>query len=312
MADVSIIMAVYNGEKYIGEQIESILASHYDNFKLYIYDDRSNDGTKEIISKYINEYPDKIKYSINRHNMGSAANFMNGLIKTAAKEESTPYYMFCDQDDVWFPDKIGRMVRRMKRMEKAYGDKIPLMAFSDAIIVDEHLNVKNISFHASQKLNVKKRDFSSMLIENKCSGCMMIFNRALAKMVKSCPENIRYHDWWIALIATAFGYTSYINAPAILYRQHGSNVVGSVDFISDCINKFLNPKKQREAVSMCTKQAEAFAHDYYNELSKEQREIINAFIMLPYNSFYRKRKDILKYRFFKSTFVKDAGIMINI
>lgn len=311
MTDVSIIMAAYNGERYIDEQIESIVNSDYERIRLYVYDDLSKDSTAEHVREWENRYPDKVKLIVNEENYGPTVNFLNGLKRTVS-EEDTPYYMFSDQDDVWFPEKISVMIKRIKKLEDRYGKECPVMVFSDAMVADEDLCITDISFHKSQKINVRKRNLASVLIENKCSGCMMMFNRALAGKINKIPECARYHDWWITLIATVFGYTSYIDDTTIIYRQHDSNVVGSVDFVKDCACKFISPKRQKMSLDACMEQAAEFLEIYFDELESEEAEIIAAFATLRDKDCITKRKDILKYRFFKSSLIKDIGVMFNV
>lgn len=135
MSTVAVIMATYNGEKYVRRQIESILASSYDDFEIFIYDDGSTDNTVSIVSELEQLHPSRIHLQQNEVNLGVARNFLQAVAKAQAD-----YIMLCDQDDVWKPDKIEKTLKRIKAMEKRLGRDLPLAVFTDAIIVDENLN----------------------------------------------------------------------------------------------------------------------------------------------------------------------------
>ena len=135
-------MATYNGEKYIEEQLESLLEQTLQNFKIFIQDDCSQDKTIQIIQDYQRKYPDKIFFGINKKNTGSAKhNFFNLLL-----HYKDDYIMLCDQDDVWNADKIEITFNEMKRMEKLHGQQTPILVHTDLTVVDSDLKVINSSF----------------------------------------------------------------------------------------------------------------------------------------------------------------------
>lgn len=311
MDSINIIMTTYQGGRYIKEQIESLLNSDYQGFFLHIFDDGSSDETINIVKGYEQKYPNKIKVHVNSKNLGHVNNFLNALITlSASKSIKAEYYMFCDQDDVWKEDKISIFLKRMRNLEVNYGKAYPLLVFSDASVVDEELKVIYPSYHKSQRLNTDKLEISSILMENKCSGCMMMINKALASKVKKLPTNARYHDWWIALIAAAFGNISYINKPLILYRQHSQNVVGNqgrLIYLTDRITNIRNQKKALEAVQL---QAEEFLTTYKGELDDKTVDIIKRFSCLSKVSWVNRRIIVLRYGYFKSTLLRNIGVMI--
>ena len=128
---IAIIMGVYNGEKYIKEQIGSIIAGDCKDWKLFIFDDGSKDNTDNIVKEFIKNYPDKIYFEKNRENFGAAGNFFNG-IKRVARElaPEAEYFCFSDQDDVWVEDKLSRSLAKIKEIE---GGR-PSLVFSDVAI----------------------------------------------------------------------------------------------------------------------------------------------------------------------------------
>ena len=219
MEKVDILMATYNGEKYIEKQIESIINQTFQNWTLFISDDGSNDATNQIIHNYsliderINIVPSK--------KCGSAKeNFLYLLTFSSSK-----FVMFSDQDDEWLPNKIERAYNTMVKYDHS---NTPFLLYSDLIVVDKELNIIDYSYFHYQSLKPNTR-FKNLITQNCVTGCTMMFNdklRAMALELKN-PQNIIMHDWWMALIASAFGIIITYDEPLIKYRQHESNSIGA-------------------------------------------------------------------------------------
>ncbi len=220
---ISILLASYNGEKYIAQQIESILTQTEQNFIIYVNDDCSSDRTYEIEKKYEAMYPDKIKVTRNKKNSGNAKyNFINMMI-----EHKDDYVMLCDQDDVWLPNKIEITLKKMKSMERRFGKEKPALVHTDLVVVDEKLNVISKSFKKMMNADYGKIRINNEIVQNTLTGCTVMYNKALAEYIKNTPKYMVMHDWWLMLIASAFGNIGIVNYQTVLYRQHGKNVVGT-------------------------------------------------------------------------------------
>lgn len=307
MSTVAIIMATYNGEKYVGEQIDSILASTYQDFRLFIYDDGSSDNTMSILQHYADLYPSKVTVCRNETNLGVTANFLKAFSRT-----TMDYIMFCDQDDVWKPNKIAITLRRLRNMEAQLGKNTPLAVFTDAVVVDSHLNTLKPSFFRSSHLNPSKTDLAHLLMENKLIGCTVMVNAALRVILQSypLPSNARFHDWWIALIASAVGKIGYVNEGTMLYRQHSANVVGGAGFRAYVANRLVFLKNQREAINSLRCQAEEFLKIYGEILSEEKKKIIRDFVNLENQNFLLRRWTILRNGYLKTGIIRNVGLMI--
>lgn len=314
-AKVNIILSSYNGEAYIKEQIASIIDQTYTDWHLYIFDDGSTDSTVAIAEEFAGKEPERITVRRNEHNMGSTKSFLLGLkyvYENYDTDFSDPenYYMFCDQDDVWLKDKIAVSLKALKRIENRHAFGTPLAVFTDALIVDRNLTFIKPSFYREDHLKPRHTELNRLLMENKCLGCTMMFNSATAALVRIPEEGIRYHDWWTALIAASFGHIRYIKVPSIMYRQHADNQVGQTDF-SDYIAERTSSKDNiKNRLSMTYIQAEAFKGAYGELLKERKLKILDAFVRMQNESFFKRRLICMKYRFFKSGFIRNIGLMI--
>ena len=303
---VSIVMTTYNGEKYLAEQIDSILSSTHENFKLYIIDDGSQDSTMAILAGYEKQYPDKIHISQNKTNMGVTLNFLNAISRMTAS-----YIMLCDQDDVWRKDKIARTLKRMKQMEVQFGKELPVAVFTDAYVVDNKLNIIHESFFRSGRLNPGLTDLPHLLMENKLIGCTVMINQAVRRVLQSkpLPVKARFHDGWLGLIAASMGKISFIKEQTLLYRQHEANVVGNRGFTAYIFNRIRNLKEQKAALRESYMQAEEFATLYHSLIDGRRLDIILRFSTLHKMNFIRRRITLIHYGYLKSGIIRNIGLM---
>ena len=223
--NTAILLATFNSERYLVEQIDSILTQTYADWVLYIRDDGSTDRTPEIIGKYLKEYPNRIKLIVdNKGALRSYHNFMELL-----KIVSADYYLFCDHDDVWLPDKIEKSMKEMTRIEAAH-PVIPVVVHSDMKVVDQNLNVLSDSFWNYSRLLPECSSFKDLICCNCVNGCTMLLNERAKKV--SLP-NIDYgtmHDSLVAQsVSASQGVIHAIKEPLVLYRQHIDNVVGAAN-----------------------------------------------------------------------------------
>lgn len=226
---ISVCMATYNGEKYIIEQINSILSQLDECDELIISDDGSTDRTIEIIQQ-INDKRIRMIYNHNSIH-GYTSNFYNAL-----KMAEGDFIFLSDQDDVWMPGKVQKTMEKLQKFS---------FTISDAIEVDKELN--SICDSRVKKYRIK-RGFVSNLLRSRYIGCCMAFDRNVLDMLFPVPTytNKYPHDLWIALIGEFYFPSTLIQEPLILYRRHGENCSdggkgsnkGGVDFISKIIIRF--------------------------------------------------------------------------
>ncbi|MCD7826477.1 MAG: glycosyltransferase family 2 protein [Clostridiaceae bacterium] len=218
---IHILMATCNGERYLAEQLDSIGRQTVSNWKLHICDDASNDRTMEMIGAFAEKYAGQVEVTQNSANLGAKQNFA----KLVREVREPGDYAFCDQDDIWEPDKLERLQRRIREEEKER--KEPLLLFSDARLIDQDGNVLADSFWGASGLYMPgEKVFESLLLCNFAQGAAMLWNESLHRLLTDIPEQAQMHDWWTALVAAGHGRIVGLPEKLCCYRQHTSNVLG--------------------------------------------------------------------------------------
>ncbi|MBO9677059.1 MAG: glycosyltransferase family 2 protein [Acidovorax sp.] len=223
---VDVLLATYNGSRYLEAQLDSILAQTHQDFRLLVSDDGSSDGTRAILDRYKSRFGARLVLVPHPGaGRGVIRNFEN-LMATSLLDGMAGWVAFCDQDDVWLPHKVERTLAEMRRLEGDDGDSVPCVVHTDLTVVDEHLEVLGASFARHQRINPGDCSALTLLSINQVTGCAMMVNRALLRMALPLPPDTIMHDWWCALIGGS-GRRSFVDTPLILYRQHGANQLGA-------------------------------------------------------------------------------------
>ena len=303
-ARIHIVLAAYNGASYIREQLDSVLAGGRDDIWIEICDDGSTDDTVRIAREYEAKYG-CIGVHENEKNLGYVKNFIEGI-----KRSKRPYIMLCDQDDIWDADKIARTMRAMEQLEQKQRNKetTPLLVFTDAVNFDSDTKRQCGSFHQSSHLDVAKTDPAHLLMENKCIGCTVMVNAAVRPFLDTLPEEVRVHDWWLALICSQFGEISYLAETTLQYRQHRGNMIGGSSFSDYVKNRISHLKRQKEALEQTFAQGEAFYRVFQNEL--EGQPAVRAFARMGSAGFWRRRWYTVRYGFWKSGWVRNIALLL--
>ena len=217
---VQILLATFNGEKFLREQLDSILNQEYKLWELLIHDDGSNDNTNLIIKEYQNNYPQQIRLLIDQKIFSSASKNFFHLIEHRSKEANL--YCLCDQDDIWHKSKLRLILEKYNSQD----DKKPVLIHSDLSLIDSKgkLLAKSHNKLIKYQKNIITRE--TCLYYNPVPGCAMCINSALAKRI-TFSKYMVMHDWWILLNAVHKNATIlFIKLPLVKYRQHSKNVLG--------------------------------------------------------------------------------------
>ncbi len=279
---VDIVMATYNGAKYIKPQILSILAQTHSEWKLIIHDDGSSDKTVVII-KELQKLDDRITLIEDEEKFGNpGTNFLHTL-----KFVTAPFIMFCDQDDIWFESKIELHLNRIR------DKKIPYAVYSNGYTYNgKTITSQNfINFH---RTNLR----DSLFLNGGIHGCCVMFNKALLDIFNNnLPPYVFMHDHFITIAAVTFGKMEYIDKALMLYRQHDRNVTGNVVLSPTArIKTFLdsdNPVLEKRHYQA----NESFYQHFNNQLSASQKELFIGYLEYPKVTKIQRLLTILKFQF---------------
>ncbi|CAH1059499.1 glycosyltransferase family 2 protein [Paenibacillus pseudetheri] len=269
MGKVQILLSTYNGEKYLDQQLESILEQSYKNISILIRDDGSNDSTIDIITSYTIKHPDIISF-IKAQNSGVIDSFLE-LIKHSY--EDCEYYCFCDQDDIWLPHKIELAVKKLSGIDSS----IPSMYFTATYPTSDMLTTQKVWPSVTRKPGLY-----NALIENIAVGATITFNKAAMGILKDRipnASNIIMHDWWLYIVVSSLGTVIYDETPSILYRQHESNVVGAdTSFIRKFKKKWIRFKSNKNKRYLY-RQALEFHTLYSSLLNDNKKNQLDLFLL---------------------------------
>lgn len=220
---IQILMSTYNGEEYLTEQLDSLLSQTIVEkegweMQILIRDDGSGDKTCDILQNYAKK-DSRIRY-LSSDNKGVIQSFFD-LIDMSEKDAD--YLAFCDQDDVWMPEKLERAVTKLTERGKAANADKPLLYCGRPLLTDSSLNPIDTVWLGGNL----RPSFGNALVENICVGCTCVINHALADLLRlGRPSFTTMHDRWFYLVASCFGEVIYDTKAQIYYRQHGGNAVG--------------------------------------------------------------------------------------
>ena len=300
---ITVLLAVYNGEKYLKPQIESILNQSVSDIKIIIRDDGSTDKSGEIISEYATKYPQRISVVTGEPTGSAVANFGEML-----KQCDDDYIMFADQDDVWFNDKVQKTFDAMLKAEAGNAD-LPVLVHGNLTVTDGELNTIAESFFDYQKIIPDDLSINRLLVQNYVTGCTVMINRVLKNRAIPIPDGAAMHDWWLALAAAAFGKIVTVNQPLMYYRQHGENQVGAKagSGFSLFVRKIKTLNTVRANYDATYRQAELLLKSYSELLSDDKRELLEAYVNMKNASRITKIRAIKKYNFKKCTGLRVLG-----
>lgn len=289
---LTVLMSTYNGEKFLREQLDSILAQNLPadtELKIQVRDDGSKDSTLDILDEYVKKYDNVVSYYTGE-NLKPAKSFWH-LLKNC---DPSDFYAFSDQDDVWYPDK---MERALATLQSRPNQDIPLLYTSNVMVTDAELNQKGV-------MNTEKMytDLAHILIYNVSNGCTQVFNNtARDEFIKYDMDKnlVIMHDRLADLLTAMFGELIYDDEPTMYYRQHGNNVVGeqSIGKIKSFlkrVKRFLGPSS-----SIRSERCKMFLQLYGDRYNEEQKRLIYA--VGNYRTDKKARKILLKDKAFSKS-----------
>lgn len=217
MAKIGIVLATYNGEKYLAQMLDSLVAQTRPADFIVAVDDGSKDNTPAILKSYQNRLP--LQVTILEKNSGHRAAFSKALELAQPQLSSNDLIALADQDDVWLPQKL-------EILEKEIQDKS--LVFGDAQVVDANGKIIAESWRSYSKIEKKISIEQQIAGINNVTGCLSLFSASLLDAILPIPEGVTVHDRWIAMLADKHNGVAAIDTPVVQYRIHGNNAVGGV------------------------------------------------------------------------------------
>ena len=275
---VDILLATFNGEKFLAEQLNSLINQSYKDWRVLIHDDGSSDKTIEIVKEF-QKIDIRIILIEDQKTFGNAGNNFMHLLKMSTSE----FIIFCDQDDIWNENKINEHLLILKNA------KAPAMVYSNGYTFDTNgvNETKFITFHRNNLQD-------SLFLNGGIHGCCTMINRLLLEKVNfEYPDYIYMHDHFITILAVTFGKTYYIDKPLMLYRQHENNVTGNIKTSKiDILRTFLDPnnpvlEKRHYNANV------SFFEKYQDFMKPKSRSLFIDYIKYPNVNVFQRLKIVL-------------------
>ncbi len=309
---ISVLLATFNGVPYLRRQLESLAYQTSLPTELIVGDDGSFDATRSIIEEFAETSPFIVRW-VPPHNerLGPRKNFAR-LLGYASGD----YIFFCDQDDVWLPDKITLSLKEMQRLEGLYGLDTPCLVHTDLSVVDSSDTIIAPSFwryqHLEPSLSLK---LNAALAQNVATGCTMSVNRAAVNAIVPVPlTGPLMHDWWFLVVTLAIGgKVSYIDCPTALYRQHGANAVGAKGWgLPGILKKMWSGEQNRTQLRATQMQASALLKRHGDQLQSIHQKLVEDYAALPSLGFFAKRICIWRHNICKSSWQRTLGLYLYV
>lgn len=299
-SSVDILLATFEGARFLAEQLASIEAQTCPGWRLIVRDDGSTDDSPAILEGFAQRHAGHVRILRDgRGRLGPCGNFAALLGVSDA-----PYFMFCDQDDVWLPEKLGTMLGAISIAEKKHGAETPILVHSDLVVTDEVLRVLHPSFwrHARLLNPAKPPSSASLVLRNFAIGCAAIGNAALREAAMPIPDGVYMHDWWVALVALVLGEIVAHNEATILYRQHQRNSLGGHGrSLVETIARFISApatelQRVRFFIQKSQQQAALLQNKFQGDMAPQFRAFLAEFSRLPQAGFLQRKSFLHRYR----------------
>lgn len=274
---ISVLLAAYQGEKYLPEQLDSLTAQDDGAFRVLMQDDGSADGTMALLQKQTEKDGRFVMANVQGGHRGAKGNFWSLLA-----QDDAPYTALCDQDDVWARERLSRCRKAMETAEAKYGADVPILVHSDCCVTDESGSTLHESFFAHQGWDKNASSLNQLLVQNNVTGCTVLMNAPLRSLAVRFgnPETMFMHDWFLALTAAAFGRVVFVDAPLVRYRQHGRNVQGASrsGLIARGVKALGAIQRGKERIALTYRHTRAFRDAYGNALPENAAQIVEKYL----------------------------------
>ena len=306
---VDILLATYNGGRFLAEQLQSLERQTFRSWRLIARDDGSTDATRALLADFQARHPAAVRLiEDSGARLGAAGNYARLLQAMTAD-----FGLFCDQDDVWQPDKIESLLTMALAHERP---GVPLLVHSDLAVVDQDLRLVAPSFWRYQFIRPERCQWSRLAVQNVVTGCACLFNDALRRAALPIPPEAIMHDWWLALVAATVGDIRWTDAVTVQYRQHDGNDTGAKAWGPVYLRRhaaaFFRRRDFQEKVRLYQRQAGALAAHGGLSLAASTRAGLHEFAHLHTRSYPGRVGVLLRHRILKTGLWRNAALLARV
>ena len=311
-ATIDVLLAVYNGERFLRPFLDSLVRQLFRDFRLVVSDNRSSDRTVSIIE----DYRAKLMHPLRILPLPDAVASAHVNFARVTEAAEARYVMYADADDVWHSDKIGKTFAAMKEAEWNFGATAPILVHSDLAVVNEQLRFLERSFWRFQFIDPRRTALNQLLLQNCVTGCTVMLNRPLLELGKPVPQEACAHDHWFALVASAFGQIVVVPESLIDYRQHGGNVTGAkrwgLRYVAERARRLYAADGAHETLGLNIQQAQVFLSRFGGRLGSEHMLMVQSFAGIRDRGILSRRLILARNAFWKHGFIRNLGLLLAI
>ncbi|MEX1199019.1 MAG: glycosyltransferase family 2 protein [Pseudohongiellaceae bacterium] len=282
---VLVLLAVWNGSRWLAEQIDSILRQQDVEVSILCRDDGSTDDSPAILQHYHRQFPGQVRLlEDDLGNLGACGSFsqlMKHALEVDLKREPGLAVALADQDDIWHPERLSVT---LTALDEAAGPGGPVLVHTDLRVVNEALEPVAPSLARYQGLRPWQGGLPAQLLGNSATGCTVLMNLELLQLALPVPVEAVMHDWWLSLVASLYGQRVYVDRPLVDYRQHGENAVGAKALQPrrwTGIRQWVFDRSSQPVFEQIAVQAEVFRQRHGDCLTRRQRLAVQWVLWLP-------------------------------
>ena len=305
---VEVLLATFNGASFLPAQINSIFSQTWPHISVVAGDDGSTDETMTILKDW-ERATAGMRVLDSQPRVGAMRNFSRLI-----QESSASYIAFSDQDDVWDPDKLSITMGRMLEEEQRRGRDTPILVYTDLRLIDGGSRLLCPSFWQKARVRPQDATFSNMLAQNLVTGCSMLANRALLDLACPIPPQAIMHDYWLALVASAFGAAIPISQVLVSYRQHETNVIGAGRPLSIAarIRRTYSDPELQAWIARAASQARAFGERFKDRLPPDATAAVETVTSLPTLTSIQRIRATIKQGIVRTEFWNELQFLARI
>ena len=299
ISNTHIVLSAYNGSQFISEQIQSIRDQTFRDWRLWIRDDGSTDDTFSVLEEVATSDPRIFLYPRDGRQLGASGGF--SWLLERLPDDATQVFC-CDADDVWLPEKMEQSTVALLKAEAM--EPGPVLVHTDLRITDSKLQTIDESLWHYLEMSPEPVTLQRLLVENVATGPTILMNRDLVEKACPIPDNVPYQDWWITLVAAAFGRVVVLPEATVLYRRHSANLTGEYTKGRGALRSWIRKVagapgrtgELRQWLAASAQQAEIFLNRFEDELSQEAQDMLREYSEIPGLGLFKRKLRVLRLR----------------